>query len=52
MSSSIGYHTFALSMNLTQAEASILFDDFKKYRDQTKEIYVEECPKYKNLVLI
>lgn len=47
MFSSLGYHTFSLSMNLTQAEADLLFRDFKKYRDRTQEIYIKECPKYK-----
>ena len=47
MFSSLGYHTFAISMNLTQAEADMLFRDFKKYRDRTQEIYIKECPKYK-----
>lgn len=46
MFSSMGYHTFAISMNLTQEEASQLFKDFKKYRDKTKEICIIECPKY------
>lgn len=46
MFSSIGYHTFAISMSLTQEEASLLFKDFKKYRDKTKEICIIECPKY------
>lgn len=41
MASSIGYHTFAISMSLTQAEADTLFNDFKKYRDRTGEIYIE-----------
>ncbi len=46
MFSSVGYHTFAISMNLIQKEADRLFEDFKKYRDRTKKIYIEECPKY------
>lgn len=47
MFSSIGYHTFAISMNLTQEDAGTLLRDFKRYRDRTNEIYLEECPKYK-----
>lgn len=47
MFTSLGYHTFAISMNLTQQEAGTLFEDFKKYRDRTKAIYIEECPEYK-----
>ncbi len=47
MFSSIGYHTFAISMNLTQEGAGLLLRDFKKYRDRTKEICIIECPRYK-----
>ncbi len=47
MFSSLGYHTFAISMNLTREEADALFRDFKKYRDRTNEIYIEECQRYK-----
>lgn len=41
MASSLGYHTFAISMSLTQAEADMLLNDFKKYRIRTGEIYIE-----------
>lgn len=47
MFSSMGYHTFAISMSLTQEEADLLFKDFKRYRDKTDEICIIECPKYK-----
>lgn len=47
MFSSMGYHTFAVSMNLTKEEATRLFNDFKKYRDRTQKICIIECPKYK-----
>lgn len=47
MFSSMGYHTFGVSMNLTQEEATRLLDDFKKYRDRTQKICIIECPKYK-----
>lgn len=40
MLTSIGYHTFAISMNLMQEEADLLFKDFKKYRDNTNEICI------------
>ena len=46
MFSSMGYHTLAISMGLTQAEADMLLNDFKKYRDRTGEIYIEQ-KKYK-----
>lgn len=46
MFSSVGYHTFVISMNLTQEEADKIYNDFKKYRDKTKKIYIKECPKY------
>lgn len=48
MFSSMGYHTFAISMNLTKEDATQLFKDFKKYRDRTQKICIIECPKYKN----
>lgn len=41
MRTSIGYHTFAISMSLTQEEADSLLKDFKKYRNNTGEIYVD-----------
>ena len=47
MFSSMGYHTFAISMSLTQEEADLLFKDFKRYRDKTDEICIIECTKYK-----
>lgn len=47
MFSSIGYHTFAISLNLTQQTADMLLRDFKKYRDRTREICIIECPRYK-----
>ncbi|MDE6600963.1 MAG: hypothetical protein K2K90_02125 [Lachnospiraceae bacterium] len=47
MFSLMGYHTFAISMSLTQEEAGLLFKDFKRYRDKTDEICIIECPKYK-----
>ena len=47
MFSSMGYHTFAVSMNLTKEEATRLFNDFKKYRDRTQKICIIECPKCK-----
>lgn len=40
MYTSIGYHTFVISKNLTQEEACRLLKDFKRYRDNTKEIYI------------
>ena len=40
MFTSLGYHTFAISMSLTQEEADILFGDFKRYRDNTGEICI------------
>lgn len=46
MFSSMDYHTLAISMGLTQAEADMLLNDFKKYRDRTGEIYIEQ-KKYK-----
>lgn len=51
MFSSMGYHTFVVSMNLTQKEATQLLDDFKKYRDRTQKICIIECPKYKKDLL-
>lgn len=41
MRTSIGYHTFAISMSLTQAEADVLLKDFKKYRNDTNDIYID-----------
>lgn len=46
MFTSIGYHTFSISKNLTQEEADTLLKSFKRYRDQTGEIYIEGPYKY------
>lgn len=46
MYTSIGYHTFVISKNLTQEEADRLFNDFKRYRDNTKDIYISSISKY------
>lgn len=46
MLSSVGYHTIAISMNLTDDEADKLLIDFKRYRDRTNEIYIEGSKKY------
>ena len=46
MFTSIGYHTFVIFKSLTQEEADRLFNDFKRYRDNTKEIYISSIPKY------
>ena len=40
MSTSMGYHAFVKSKGLTQEEATILFEDFKKYRNNTKQICI------------
>ena len=40
MFTSIGYHTFVISKNLTREEAGRLLKDFKRYRDNTKEICI------------
>ena len=40
MATSMGYHTFVKSKSLTQEEATILFEDFKKYRNNTKQICI------------
>lgn len=41
MFTSIGYHTFVISKNLTQEEAEALWKSFKQYRNNTGEIYIE-----------
>lgn len=46
MFTSLGYHTFVISKNLTQESADILLNEFKKYRDKTGEIYIEGFRKY------
>lgn len=46
MYTSIGYHTFVVSKNLTKEEAGRLFKDFKRYRENTKEIYISSALKY------
>lgn len=46
MFTSIGYHTFAVSMCLTQEDADRLFRDFKRYRDRTNEICIMGPQKY------
>ena len=46
MYTSIGFHTFVISKSLTQDEADRLFNDFKRYRDNTKEIYISSVYKY------
>ena len=37
---SIGYHTFVISKNLTREDADRLLKDFKRYKDNTKEICI------------
>lgn len=46
MFTSIGYHTFVVSKNLTQDEADLLFEELKKYRNNTKEICIKGPYKY------
>lgn len=46
MFTSIGYHTFAVSMCLTQEDADALFRDFKRYKDRTNEICIIASKKY------
>lgn len=46
MFTSLGYHTFVMSKNLAQDEADSLFEELKKYRNNTGEICIMGPYKY------
>lgn len=46
MYTSLGYHTFVISKSLTREEADLLFEELKKYRNETGEIYIKDSRRY------
>ena len=46
MISTIGFHTFTISRSISQETATSIFEDFKKYRDETGEIEIIGPIKY------
>lgn len=48
MRTSIGYHTFTISIPLTQEDADKLWEDFKRYRNTTGNIEIIKQKTYKN----
>lgn len=51
MYTSLGYHTFVTSKSLAIEEADLLFEELKKYRNETGEIYIKDLRRYNHEAL-